>query len=58
MPATRTSPTADGTPMVETDEIYKTVKTSGVDDIPDRLIGAANMAGGSDNITVVVLSAS
>jgi serine/threonine protein phosphatase PrpC len=46
------------TNMVETDEIYKTVKTSVVDDIPDRLIGAANMAGGSDNITVVVLSAS
>lgn len=43
------------TNMVETDDIYDTVRTTGPTAIPDALIAAANMAGGSDNITVVTV---
>ncbi len=48
------------TNMIEPDDIYKAVKAcreKHTEDIPDNLIGKANMAGGSDNITVVVLAA-
>ena len=44
------------TNMVETDDIYATVVNSKKDQIVDKLIAAANMAGGSDNITVVLLA--
>jgi len=44
------------TNLVETDEIYKLVKSDGTQTAPERLIHAANMAGGSDNITVVVIT--
>ena len=42
--------------MVETDEIERLVRAGEREDIPARLINAANMAGGSDNITVVVVT--
>lgn len=44
------------TNMVEPDDIYKAVNSTSEENIPDVLIHAANMAGGSDNITVVVLA--
>ena len=44
------------TNMVETDDIYAIVQSAGVDEVAGRLIGAANMAGGSDNITVVAIA--
>ena len=44
------------TNMVESDDIYKAVNSTPEETIPDALIHAANMAGGSDNITVVVLA--
>lgn len=42
--------------MVEPDDIYTAVNSTAEDKIPDVLIHAANMAGGSDNITAVVLA--
>lgn len=44
------------TNMVETDDIYAIVQTSSPDEVPDALIAAANMAGGSDNITAVMFT--
>lgn len=44
------------TNMVETDEIYRLVQSADPEIVPERLIHAANMAGGSDNITVVVVA--
>lgn len=44
------------TNMVDTEDIYTTVTTAVTEDIADRLISKANMAGGSDNITVAVLT--
>lgn len=44
------------TNMVDTDDIYTTVTTAPPEEIADRLIGKANMAGGSDNITVAVIT--
>ncbi len=44
------------TNMVEPDDIYTAVNSTAEDKIPDVLIHAANMAGGSDNITAVVLA--
>lgn len=44
------------TNMVEADDIYQTVRSFFVEDVADRLIAQANMAGGSDNITVVVIA--
>ena len=42
--------------MVEPDDIYKIVRSTHAEDVPDRLIRAANMSGGSDNITVVAVT--
>ena len=44
------------TNMVETDDIYAIMRTSSPDEVPDALIAAANMAGGSDNITAVMFT--
>ena len=44
------------TNMVETDDIYAVIRASSPEDVPDALIAAANMAGGSDNITAVVFT--
>lgn len=44
------------TNMVESDDIYQTVRATGPAAIPDALIAAANLAGGSDNITVVTIA--
>lgn len=44
------------TNMVEPDDIYKFVMSTRAEDVPDRLISAANMSGGSDNITVVAVT--
>lgn len=44
------------TNMVETDKIYKLAMTADPSVVPDQLIHAANMAGGSDNITVVLIA--
>lgn len=44
------------TNMVEPDDIYRAVNSTSEENIPDALIHAANMAGGSDNITVVLLA--
>ncbi len=44
------------TNMVETDDIYAIVRRSEWEDTPGALISAANMAGGSDNITAVVFA--
>ena len=44
------------TNMVDTEDIYTIVTSNQTEEIADRLIGAANMAGGSDNITVAVLA--
>lgn len=43
------------TNMVDTDEINIIAYSSGKEEIADRLIAAANMSGGSDNITVAVI---
>lgn len=43
------------TNMVDPDEINIIAYSSGKDEIADRLIAAANMSGGSDNITVAVV---
>lgn len=43
------------TSMVEPEEIKNIVLEMEADEVPDRLIAAANMNGGSDNITVVIL---
>ena len=43
------------TNMVEADDIYAAVANSPKEQIVDKLIAAANMAGGSDNITAVLL---
>lgn len=45
------------TNMVEADDIYKLVIDSSGEDTVNKLISTANMAGGSDNITVVLLAA-
>ena len=42
------------TNMVETDTIQLLVRTFPFEEIPNKLINTANLAGGSDNITVVV----
>lgn len=44
------------TNMVETDDIYNLVQSTSAENVPDRLIHEANMAGGSDNITAVLLA--
>ena len=44
------------TNMVETDDIYRLVQSTDAQTVPERLIHAANMAGGSDNITVVLVA--
>ena len=44
------------TGMVEATDIAKIVRLSANADIPDRLIAAANRAGGSDNITVAMIA--
>ena len=41
---------------VDDDEILKVIKNN-VDDSADNLVDTANMAGGHDNVTVVVLGA-
>lgn len=44
------------TNMVETDMIQSLVRTFPLDEIPNKLINTANLAGGSDNITVVAVA--
>ena len=44
------------TNMVEAEEIRRMIGASAAEDAADKLIGAANMAGGSDNITVVLFA--
>ncbi|MBR2338621.1 MAG: Stp1/IreP family PP2C-type Ser/Thr phosphatase [Clostridia bacterium] len=44
------------TNMVETDMLQSLVRTFSVEEIPNKLINTANLAGGSDNITVVVIA--
>lgn len=44
------------TNMVEPEEIYALVQSEEETQVPDRLIHAANMAGGSDNITAVLVA--
>jgi protein phosphatase len=44
------------TNMVEVDDIYTIATSNSADQIADCLVDAANMAGGSDNITVVVIA--
>ncbi len=47
---------SDGlTNMVETEEIRRLAAATPQDELADRLIAAANMNGGSDNITVVLM---
>ena len=56
-PDTRLLICTDGlTNMVETDEIYDLVWSTDPPEVPDRLLHAANMAGGSDNITAVLVA--
>ncbi len=43
------------TNLLETDDIYRLVQSGDAESAPERLIHAANMAGGSDNITVVLV---
>ena len=42
--------------MIESDDIYNTVKSTGAQEAIDCLIASANQAGGSDNITVVTIA--
>lgn len=44
------------TNMVEVDTIQSLVRTFPFEEIPNKLINTANLAGGSDNITVVALT--
>jgi protein phosphatase len=44
------------TNMIETDDIYKIVQLNNSENAPEKLIHAANMAGGSDNITAVIIA--
>ena len=44
------------TNMVEADDIYRIIQSVNVEQVPERLIHEANMVGGSDNITVVILA--
>lgn len=44
------------TNMIESDDIYNTVKSTGAQEAIDCLIASANQAGGSDNITVVTIA--
>lgn len=44
------------TNMVETDMLQSLVRTFPVEEIPNKLINTANLAGGSDNITVVAIA--
>ena len=44
------------TNMVETEEIFRIARSTPPEDAADRLISTANMAGGSDNITVVLIA--
>lgn len=44
------------TNMLEPDEIDRLAQSTGSAELPDRLIHEANMAGGSDNITVVLIA--
>ena len=44
------------TNMVETEMIQSLVRTFPVEEIPNKLINTANLAGGSDNITVVAIA--
>ena len=44
------------TNMVETDMLQSLVRTFPLDEIPNKLINTANLAGGSDNITVVAVA--
>lgn len=41
--------------MVETDTLQSLIRTFPFEEIPNKLINTANLAGGSDNITVVAL---
>ena len=43
------------TNMVESDDIKTMALTAALDELADRLVASANMNGGSDNITVVIL---
>ncbi len=44
------------TNMVESEDIFALVQSGEASEAPERLIHAANMAGGSDNITAVVIA--
>ena len=44
------------TNMVETDMLQSLVRTFPLDEIPNKLINTANLAGGSDNITVACIA--
>ena len=44
------------TNMVETEEIFRITRSTPPDAAADRLISTANMAGGSDNITVALIA--
>lgn len=44
------------TNLVETDDIYNLVQSTEAQSVPEQLIHAANVAGGSDNITVVYVA--
>jgi serine/threonine protein phosphatase PrpC len=44
------------TNMIETDDIYKIIQSVDTELVPERLIHEANMVGGSDNITVVIIA--
>ena len=44
------------TNMVDSDEIHRLINTKEPAAVPDALIHAANMAGGSDNITAVLIA--